>query len=334
MIGMSNSEILNAFSEKHGSLGNAEIIRNRSTRSDRAIFNSITVNVNGKSYKLIEKILFGDLTELYRYQLLRDFAISVPLVYRIDIDSKYILMEDLSDNYISGREFDENTQDGDFYRSAYENIVRSTARFHASFWDNDDAFSRVGLPWQLECGRNYEMHSDGMRKDLHRFLEMFPGKLSSQSVEDYEKALDFVNQNMPCVIKERFQEGKNITVIHGDHNPSNTFVSRTNIDDVRFLDMESMRMGLPTDDLVMLLSLHLSPAAEADKYLKIYYDELSKTITSYSYKNLLSDYALSVSEVMMFPIGVVGVRMNIFDGRMIENGLNTYRFITSGRNKI
>lgn len=321
---MSGSEILKVVSAKHGELGDAAVICVDTVHSGRSVVNKIAVSAGGKTYKLIEKIVSGDLTELHRYELLRDYGINTAMVYSTDTDKKILLTEDLSGCYISGREFDERTDDGYAFRNSYGDITRAAARFHTVFWDNYDMFGRMGLPWHLESVDHYNIHNDGVRQDLYKFIVMFPDRLNAAEFGCFENALFCLREKMPRIIEERFHAGRNITVIHGDLHPGNTFVSREVKDNVKFVDMEAVRMGLGTDDLAMFLALHTAPGKKADQYLDQYYHELSKSVINYSHENFLEDYRLSVAEAIFHPIGNVGVRMNIYDENMIKRALESY----------
>ena len=324
MIGMTNQRIINAFSEKHGNLGDVSVIRNRSTRSESNLINSITVKVNGRNYHLLEKLLFGDMTELYRTKLLCDFGISVPIVYKIDFKEKSILLEDLSGDYISGREFTDDTSNGKLYCKAYSDITCAAAQFHLSFWENGDAFQQIGLPWHLESEENFKIHIKSVRRDLDTFLQLFPNKLSSYEIQCFIDALDLLEKDIPYVIKNRFHKGKNITIIHGDLNPSNVFASKKDNSNVKFIDMEAVRMGLPTEDLAMFFALHVEPDQGAIIYLKKYYAEISKNVKHYSINDFLNDYKEAIMMTMFHPIGIVGVRMKIYDERMIKCAIKAY----------
>ncbi|MBE5962498.1 MAG: helix-turn-helix domain-containing protein [Lachnospiraceae bacterium] len=334
MIGMTNQSIMNAFSEKHGHLGDVSVIRNRSTRSEKNIINSITLKVNGREYHLLEKLLFGDMTELYRTKLLCDFGISIPIVYKIDFKEKNILLEDLSEDYICGREFDDDTSNGKIYREAYSDIISAAAQFHLSFWDNGNAFQQIGLPWHLQNEQNFRIHIEGMRHDLNTFLQLFPDKLSSQEIQCYTDALKLLEKDMPDVIKDRFHKGKNITIIQGDLNPSNVFVFKADHSNVKFIDMEAVRMGLPTEDLAMFLALHVEPGQDAIEYLKKYYVEISKKVKDYSIRDFLNDYMEAIMMTMFHPIGVVGVRMKIYDERMIKCAIKAYEVFVKNINLV
>lgn len=324
MIGMDNQTIIKAFSRKHGNLGDVTVVRNRSTRSDRAIVSSITLKVNGRSYPLLEKILFGDMTELYRTQLLCEYGISLPLVYKIDLEEKSILLEDLSEGYISGREYDEDTPNGTIYRSAYEDIMGALAQYHMAFWEKKEVFMQMGLPWHLQSPENFRIHCEGMGSDLDTFLKLFPNQLSEKEVGYFREALEDLEKEMSSVIEKRFRQRKNITLVHGDFNPSNIFVSKKDTGNVKFIDIEAVRVGLPTEDLAMFLALHVASDREAMGYLKHYYLEVTKKQPDYSRKAFIEDYKSAIRMAMFHPIGIVGVKMHIYDEHMIKCAIKAY----------
>ncbi len=324
------AKILKAISKKHGIPTDDAAIYTEPVRTGRTAVNKLTVNIGGRTFRLIEKCFTDDITELLRYELLRDRGVETVGVYLIDTDDRRLVIEGLSETGICGNAFEELTADGDAYRASLGEVVRAASRFHAAFWDNYDAFGRVGLPWPLESADNYNEHLAGMKRDLCRFTELFPGKLTDDELDCFESAFVYLGDNMPRVIENRFNAGKSITVIHGDLHPGNTFVLRGGNGEVRFIDMEAVRMGLPTDDLAMLLALHSAPGKDSEWYLQQYYDELSKTVEHYSYDELIGDYRLSVAQVMFHPIGVVGVRMNICDTEMLRRAVKSYRELGIG----
>jgi len=129
---------------------------------------------------------------------------------------------------------------------------------------------------------------------------------------------------MPKVIEQRFLKGKKITVIHGDLNPSNVFVSKKDSTNVKFIDMEAVRIGLPSEDLAMLVVLHMDQGPQVVQYLKQYYTELCKVVKDYSVSEFLQDYKLGVMMTMFHPIGIVGVRLKICDQTMIKRAVRVY----------
>jgi len=126
IIGISNQSIIKAFTLKHGYFSQTSVIRKNSIRLNRCIVNHLIVRTNGKEYPMIEKVLFGEVTELYRTKLLNDYGISIPMVYKIDFEEKSILLEDVSDGYVSGRECER------IFRGSYlcSQIIYQNTRFN------------------------------------------------------------------------------------------------------------------------------------------------------------------------------------------------------------
>ena len=134
-----------------------------------------------------------------------------------------------------------------------------------------------------------------------------------------------LRETYPKIIKERFHAGKNITVIHGDLHPGNVFLSSGTDAEVKFIDMEAVRMGLCTEDLAMLLALHIEPdAKKAEPMLRFYYSRLceSGNIKDYPYSDFIRDYKLSVMESMFFPIRLIN--RGIFDFHMRDKAMRAF----------
>lgn len=93
--------------------------------------------------------------------------------------------------------------------------------------------------------------------------------------------------------------------------------------------MESVRVGLPTEDLAMFLALHMDQDKDIVNYLNVYYNEISKVNKEYSLSDFIEDYSIAVMLTMFHPIGIVGVRMKIYDGHMIKRALNAYDSIVN-----
>lgn len=131
------------------------------------------------------------------------------------------------------------------------------------------------------------------------------------------------------LIHERFRTGKHITVIHGDLHPGNIFLSRLPDASVKMIDMEAVRVGLCTEDLSMLLALHIEPDLECSKpLLDCYYDCLCQDVEGYSYDMFMDDYRISVAEAMFYPIRLIN--QGIFDFDMRDRAVRAYEAFVAG----
>ena len=124
-------------------------------------------------------------------------------------------------------------------------------------------------------------------------------------------------------IDSRFHLGKNITIIHGDLHPGNTFLSKSNNKTVRFIDLEAVRIGLCTEDLAMLLALHIEPDKKyAKPLIDYYYQCLCENITEYPYETFISDYKISIMENMFFSIRLLNE--GIYDFTMRDKAIKAF----------
>jgi len=247
--------------------------------------------------------------------------ISIPQVYFIDFESKILLIEDCSEDYIQGFVFDEENEFGDIYRLNYNVILKELADLHIKCWDNYDVFGKIGLPWRLD---NFSAHLKSVEKDYNKYKNNYLSMADKKQFDYFENAISFLQNEYPNIISNRFHKGKNITVIHGDFHPGNTFLSKSSQErSVKIIDFEAVRMGLCTDDLVMFLAFHAAPSKkEAMPLLESYYKEISSKIRNYSFDEFLCDYKASIIENLFFPLRLIN--RGVLDFRMVEKALTAY----------
>lgn len=313
-IGFQNKEIIEILSKINPSLcsNNVKVKRSKLQKTDRSINTAITVTTDSKVYNLIEKVLFNNKKELQNMNLLRGYNLPIPQIYHLDSDKGIMLIDDFSIGFIQGYNFDVETENGKFVRSNYSSYIEATAQFHATFWENQNAFSKIGLPWHLD---NFQIHINGVEKDYIKYKAEYECKVHPSDLQCLDNALSYLKDNYMNVINSRFHTGKNITIIHGDLHPGNTFIS--SIDkSVKFIDFEAVRMGLCTDDLAMLVAYHIAPdKKDALPLLNHYYEHLSKKVNGYSHNDFMNDYKTSVIENMFFSIRLINQGIPAFNIR-------------------
>ena len=139
----------------------------------------------------------------------------------------------------------------------------------------------------------------------------------------FQSALDILREKYIELIDTRFHSGKNITVIHGDLHPGNTFISKAPGRAVKFIDMQAVRMGLGTEDLAMLLALHIEPGKKnALPLLEEYHRTLCESVADYPFGMLLEDYNISIMENMLFPLHLMN--RGIFDFSMRDRAMRAF----------
>jgi len=198
-----------------------------------------------------------------------------------------------------------------------ERMVDMATGLHAAFWDNDDAFGEVGLPWRLDSAKNFEKHCKAMERGIKPYC-----KAHGMDGGVFRGAIAHLRSKMPGLLDERLHAGKNITVVHGDLHPGNILLPREGGGLGRFVDLEAVRMGLGAEDLAMLLGLHLAPEREsALPLLERYHRGLGRT--GYPFEALLADYRVALAEGMFFPMKLYFD--GIDDGNMMERAIKAWK---------
>lgn len=327
IIGLDDNTIIDAIRRINPNIGNCVVNRGKSEKHDRYTSLYITVISPQKEIKLIEKIYFGNDKELYGYSFLSRYTVAIPLTYYINFQQRIILMEDLND-YIQGFHFDEDNEYGNKIRENYYALLNVTAKLHAIFWENKNAFEQIGLDWRHKTKKNLLEHIDGMEKDFLKYRkdeecgkipkvwDVYENTIDTKRLNFFQDAIQLLKQEYINYIDTRFNSVKNITIIHGDLHPGNTFHSKSNDKAVKFIDAEAVRIGLCTEDLAMLLALHIEPDKKyAKPLIDYYYNCLCENIKEYSYETFVNDYKISIMENMFFTIRLLNSGIYDFDMR-------------------
>lgn len=147
--------------------------------------------------------------------------------------------------------------------------------------------------------------------------------INSNKLDYFQDAIQYLREEYPKLIDKRFNSGKNITIIHGDLHPGQTFMSKTNDRTIKFVGLQAVRMGLCTEDLAMLLALHIeSDKICAKPLLDYYYQCLCEQVKDYSYEDFINDYKISVAENMFFTIKLIN--NGIFDFYMRDKAIKAF----------
>lgn len=343
IIGMDDNAIISAVCRSNPNIGNCTVNRGKILKNNRYTSICITVTAPQKEINLIEKIYSSEDNELYRYSLISQYTLAIPQIYHVDLQQKVILMEDMNDNYIQGYHFKEDNEYGNIIRENYNAILCATAKFHTTFWENGSAFEKIGLDWRHESEENLLAHISGMEKDFLKYKkkeesgkvpkvwEVFENNIEIEKLNYFQDAIQLLKQEYVNLISTRFHTGKNITVVHGDLHPGSTFISKSIDRTVKFIDLQAVRMGLCTEDLAMLLALHIEPDKKyAKPLLDFYYRCLCEKIKEYPYEMFIRDYKISIMENMFFTIRLMN--RGIFDFSMRDRAIKAFEtFVLSDK---
>lgn len=331
---LSSDAIVEAIFRANGNVGVCRVERKDAGKIGQNTVTRIQVSGKEKKFNLIEKRYNENDTEIRSYSLLCRWIKSIPQVYLIDSDKKIVLTEDIGDSYVNGFNYDEHNEDGVFFRENYHTILRAIAKWHIVFWEKEYAFAKIGLDWRLDSKENLLAHIGMMQKDFERYREReISGKIPKvwQSMENhidmdrldyFGQAIQILKEEYTRLLDQRFYTGKNITVIHGDMNPGTINISRAD-KQIKFEGLQAVRMGIGTEDLAMLIALHIEPDKEkAMPLLDYYYSVLCESIKDYPYETFMDDYKLSVMESMFFVLKLMN--NGIYDFVMRDKAMKAF----------
>lgn len=333
-IGLCDAAIIESVRRVHPNLGNFQIARGKPEVHERYVSIYIMVTASQQKLRLVEKIYHGEDRELLGYELFSRYVTVASQVYCVDFDKRILLVEEVIDS-IQGIHFDENNENGKIFRNNFDVILEETAKVHAAFWENEDVFQKMGTDWRHETKENLLAHINGMEQDFLAYREKeesgripkvwngMRNTISAEKLDCFQDAAQFLRQKYVPMIDGRFHEGRQITVIHGDLHPGNIFVSKPPSASVKLIDMEAVRVGLCTEDLAMLLALHIEPDRERAKpLLDHYYESLCRNVKGYSREKFMEDYRIAVAEAMFYPVRLINC--GIYDFVMRDRAIRAY----------
>lgn len=99
-------------------------------------------------------------------------------------------------------------------------------------------------------------------------------------------------------LHERYRDGRNITITHGDAHVWNCFLPRDGGTDIRWFDWEGWRIRVPTNDLAYMIAGHWYPERRRrlERPLLDHYHAvlLENGVHRYDRADLWEDYRMSV----------------------------------------
>lgn len=339
-LGFDDTTISEAIIKRHNITGYVTITRGKTSRAEGLIKTSITVSAPHNDIELTELVYHKRDNEFRGYALLSDYVSELPFVYYIDHSKKALLLESTDITYFKGYDFNRPTENGEQIRRSYNSIMRSVAGLHGACWENRSAFGRVGLPWHFEEKENMlAWIKDAMEKPYKKYKtdeaagkipkrwdevpEAGENNISEKQMGYYVIALEYLKNEYPKLIDNRFHTGKNITVIHGDCHPGQLLFPKDETKSIMFSSLQNVRMGLGTEDLAMLIALHIEPDInKAKPILDCYYSFLSEKASDYPHENFINDYKLSIAENLFFPVRLIN--RGIYDFNMRDNAIKAF----------
>ena len=352
-IGLEDQEIIDAVKKIHPDLNDFDITKNVIDKNSQFTALQIIVKTPQSELNLIEKIFEQeDNADLRNYKLFSQNK-AIPTIYSLDIEKRIVLKEDLSKEYISGFHYDEDNKFGAIIRENFQKILHTAAQWHISFWENHKVFEQIGLDWRFETKENLMAHVSMMEKDFRKYKKneesgkipkvwegefdngayrthfRFENHITHQQIAYFTDAIERLKNEYWKLVDARFHTGKNITVIHGDMYPGRANVSKNADTIVKFDGLQAVRIGLPTEDLAMLIALHIEPDKQKSQtLLDEYYRCLCINIKDYPYEMFLNDYKISIMENMFFTIR--HINRGVFDYKMRDKAIKAFETFVLG----
>jgi len=328
--GLDDQEIITAVKKMHPEASNFEIIRSKPEKQGR--FNLVYIAVKTPQIELkLAEVIFGDESRFNAYNLFNQKTWVIPTIYLIDEQRKILLREDFNFGYFKGSDvmnivagWDKNHKNGKLYLENLKSVMKSAAEFHSVFWENTEVFGKIGFEGRFETKETILAHISRNEKDFKKYRKNYkPGatwehhtdNIEDEQLDYFNKAIEYLKDKYIKYIDERFDTYKNITVINGELEPIQTYMSASADRTVK-IPPQGIRVGLCTENLAELLALHIEPDKKfAEPFLKYYHECLSEKVKYYPYETFLSDYQLSIAEYMFKPISLANQGIKDFPMR-------------------
>lgn len=327
---LTDSQIIEVIKEKKRMDPlNVQSIRRVEIKSEpKATVQRIIVELNHLTeIALIEKCTFSK-DFPYENQVFRTFSPSslvTPAIYindyNVETQQGVLLMDDLSKTHAKLDDWEvplSNTE--------IERILKTLATFHNLNWENKLTRETLGLPWHLSNAEHYRQHLDYLERDLQIFLSKSPFHLEERKRQHYESSLRYLRDNYHHVI-ERVVNNRALTFIHGDLHGGNILFPATGLSSVLFFDLEAVKLGLCTDDLVRFFVHEFYHGGDqTNQLLQIYFDLLNTSLHSeYSKEQFMCDFKYSLMEGMFFPLKLFA-HYNVQDEELLLKSLDAFEF--------
>lgn len=299
-----------------------EIRRTEHIDRDRASLIKIDVQTkDNKVFSLLEKdtISESDPYENIMYKCYSNKGVSIPKVFYNEYDQPrhegVLLMEDLTPTHCNITNWEVPIES-----NKVMTIIEVISQFHAVSWGKEE----LSVPRHLESLEEYLMHIGYLERDYLHFRKYQTFNLREDQFEIYEKSLFDLRNNAQKHI-ERIKNNQNTTFIHGDLNVCNILYPLFGNSRPYIIDLEAVRVGLCTEDLVMLFIHDLFHGGdETLRIFELYYRAIcSKISGEYTYDQFVEDIRISLMEGIFFPLKLF-VHNGVKDEELVLKSINAY----------
>lgn len=302
-----------------------DIKRTQHMTRARASLNKLDVHTkDDRVFSLLEKNTIATSlpyeNRMYNYYLDKD--VSIPKVFYNEYDRAgnegTLLMEDLTRTHCNLADWEAPLEEDQL-----KAIVDVVSQFHAVSWESE----KLDVPWHLQSIEGYLTHIGYLERDYMYFRKHQTYNLSADHYEVYEKSLEKLRENAQKHI-ERITSYQHTSFIHGDLNVCNILYPLKGNDKPYIIDLEAVRVGLCTEDLVMLFIHDLFHGGEETLHIfQMYYRAICMKIScEYTYDQFLEDIKISVMEGVFFPLKLF-VHNGVKDEELVLKSLQAYKFL-------
>ncbi|WP_162551301.1 phosphotransferase [Paenibacillus tepidiphilus] len=253
----------------------------------------------GASLQLLEKVTAAQAepVENAMYRLFGGRKASLPKVFYNAYDALteegILLLEDLTPTHGNIADWNAPLEAEPVHR-----LLELIAGFHAEGWGERG----LPLPQHLESLEKYLEHLGYVERDYAHFRQYYPFRLGAEEYSLYENSLRRLQENAGGYI-ERIHARRHTTILHGDLNACNVLYPAVPGAIPVLIDLEAVRIGLCTEDLVMLF-VHdfYHGGAGTLEILRQYYGLLNAQVgSSYGWELFMQDMQWSLMEGLFFP---------------------------------
>ena len=208
----------------------------------------------------------------------------------------HLLLEDLSDSHMVATQWPLPPS-----LAQCEKIVRTHARFKASWWDDPRLGKTVGT-WPQSDG--VQTWLQNLVKTYESFADSMGDRLSVERRGFYARLFD----QAPRLV-QRYLDRRRMTIIQGDSHFWNCFLPREGLDDSsRLFDWDGWRVTFAAEDLAYMMAMHWYPELRqrAEPHLlDCFHQELeAHGVADYDRRALQDDYRLGVLWMTTRPIWI------------------------------
>lgn len=319
---LSDDELIEFFA-KHENCKVSCVSRKEQEVRQRAALHRIEVALQDKrKLKLIEKITVShDMpfeNIVYRYFASKD--VPIPKVYYNEYEASteegILLIEDMTESHRSIADWEAPID-----QRKLDRIIDTVSQFHAASWDEGNTF----LPHHLKSVESYLTHLDYLERDYKYFRDHQPFKLDEEQFAIYENSLSDLRQNAQNHIN-RISINDNTTRVHGDLNVNNLlYPVDEDVSPPYIIDLEAVRCGLCTEDLVMLFIHDLFHGEATLALFDSYYASLRPRIAAtYSYHQFSEDCRTAIREGIFFPMKLF-THHGVEDEELVWKSIHAYK---------